>query len=67
MEKYSQFRDRGMSSLDCEAMLMATGSGIAPFFPIPRESSGLYLPLHIALFVVRVPLLGGRNGITSLP
>ncbi len=38
-------------------MLITTGSGIAPFFPIPRESSGLYLPLHILLFVVRVPLV----------
>jgi len=43
MEKYSQFRDRG--------------SGIAPFFPVPRESSGVYLPMHIFLFICRVPLL----------
>ncbi|KAI9872053.1 MAG: hypothetical protein M1830_002118, partial [Pleopsidium flavum] len=43
MEKYSQYRDRG--------------SGIAPFFPIPTESSGIYLPLHIFLFLFRLPLL----------
>lgn len=34
-----------------------TGSGIAPFFPIPSTPSGIYLPLHILLFVIRVPLL----------
>ncbi|KAF2674061.1 hypothetical protein BT63DRAFT_408279 [Microthyrium microscopicum] len=45
MEKYSQFRDRG--------------SGVAPFFPVPRESSGVYLPFHIFLFIIRLPLLVG--------
>ncbi|EEH22842.1 hypothetical protein PABG_05053 [Paracoccidioides brasiliensis Pb03] len=43
MEKFSQFRDRG--------------SGIAPFLPIPSHPSGFYLPLHIFLFCVRLPLL----------
>ncbi|SLM37616.1 vacuolar protein sorting protein [Lasallia pustulata] len=43
MEKYSQYRDRG--------------SGIAPFFPIPTQPSGLYLPLHIFLFLCRLPVL----------
>ncbi|KAF2400977.1 hypothetical protein EJ06DRAFT_493571 [Trichodelitschia bisporula] len=43
MEKYSQFRDRG--------------SGIAPFFPVPAQPSGVYLPIHIFLFICRVPLL----------
>jgi len=43
MEKYSQFRDRG--------------SGVAPFFPIPREPSGVYLPVHIFLFLFRLPIL----------
>jgi len=43
MEKYSQFRDRG--------------SGIAPFLPIPTEASGVYLPFHIFLFLVRIPML----------
>ena len=33
------------------------GSGIAPFFPVPPQSSGIYLPFHIFLFVVRVPIL----------
>ncbi|OAP56178.1 hypothetical protein AYL99_09357 [Fonsecaea erecta] len=43
MEKFSQFRDKG--------------SGIAPFLPIPTEPAGFALPLHIFLFVCRVPLL----------
>ncbi|KAI9823788.1 MAG: hypothetical protein M1819_001135 [Sarea resinae] len=43
MEKYSQYRDRG--------------SGIAPFFPVPTQPSGLYLPIHIFLFCVRIPIL----------
>ena len=33
------------------------GSGIAPFFPIPTEPSGIYLPLHIFLFLFRLPFL----------
>ena len=36
---------------------MTTGSGIAPFLPIPTEASGFYLPFHIFLYVFRVPLL----------
>ncbi|KIW02370.1 hypothetical protein, variant [Verruconis gallopava] len=43
MEKYGQYRDKG--------------SGIAPFFPIAPTPSGIYLPLHVFLFCVRVPLL----------
>ncbi|EQL38349.1 hypothetical protein BDDG_11635 [Blastomyces dermatitidis ATCC 18188] len=43
MEKFSQFRDRG--------------SGIAPFLPIPSQPSGIYLPFHIFLFCMRLPLL----------
>jgi len=43
MEKYGQYRDKG--------------SGIAPFFPISTERSGLYLPFHVFLFFIRVPLL----------
>ncbi len=34
-----------------------TGSGIAPFLPIPTEPAGIALPFHIFLFVFRVPLL----------
>ena len=33
------------------------GSGIAPFFPISATPSGVYLPFHIFLFCIRVPLL----------
>ncbi|KAF2001511.1 hypothetical protein P154DRAFT_164240 [Amniculicola lignicola CBS 123094] len=46
MEKYSQFRDKG--------------TAIAPFFSVPTPpSSPLWAPVHIFLFVVRVPLLLG--------
>ncbi|KAK2802071.1 hypothetical protein FQN51_004981 [Onygenales sp. PD_10] len=43
MEKFSQFRDRG--------------SGIAPFLPIPAQPSSIYLPFHLFLFCMRLPLL----------
>lgn len=33
------------------------GSGIAPFFPVSSQPSGLYLPFHAFLFLCRVPLL----------
>ena len=33
------------------------GSGIAPFFPIPTQPSGLYLPFHLFLFCFRIPIL----------
>lgn len=42
MEKYSQFRDRG--------------SGIAPFFPVSSQPAGIYLPLHIFLFLIKLPI-----------
>ncbi|KAI9792204.1 MAG: hypothetical protein M1816_002744 [Peltula sp. TS41687] len=41
MEKYSQFRDRG--------------SGIAPFFPVPSQISGTYIPIYVFLFTLRLP------------
>ncbi|KAL9124686.1 MAG: hypothetical protein Q9217_006005 [Psora testacea] len=43
MEKYSLYRDRG--------------SGIAPFLPISTQPSGIYLPFHIFLFLIRLPIL----------
>ncbi|KAH8653184.1 hypothetical protein BGZ60DRAFT_496872 [Tricladium varicosporioides] len=43
MEKYSQFRDRG--------------SGIAPFFPVSSTPAGIYLPVHVFLFLVKLPFL----------
>ncbi|MCJ1456672.1 hypothetical protein MMC28_007035 [Mycoblastus sanguinarius] len=43
MEKFSQYRDRG--------------SGIAPFYPIPTEASGISLPFHVFLFIIRLPIL----------
>ncbi|KAI6801575.1 hypothetical protein KC360_g2407 [Hortaea werneckii] len=44
MERYGQYRDRG--------------SGIAPFLPIaPPPTSPLWLPWHLLLFSIRVPLL----------
>ncbi|PNS15249.1 hypothetical protein CAC42_8250 [Sphaceloma murrayae] len=45
MEKYGAFRDKG--------------SGIAPFFPVPTQPSGLSLPFHAFLAFIRVPLLVG--------
>ncbi|KAF4548752.1 Hypothetical protein D9617_25g060820 [Elsinoe fawcettii] len=45
MEKYGAFRDKG--------------SGIAPFFPVPTQPSGIALPFHAFLAFVRVPLLIG--------
>jgi len=43
MEKYSQYRDRG--------------SGIAPFFPISSQPAGIYLPVHMFLFLFKLPFL----------
>lgn len=63
MEKFSQFRDRGESSPQpCPDSALAanvpscSGSGIAPFLPVPRQSSGAYLPVLIFLFVIRLPI-----------
>lgn len=36
---------------------LTIGSGIAPFFPIPTQDSGIALPLHVFLFVVRLTIL----------
>lgn len=52
MEKYSQYRDRG--------------SGIAPFFPVRPDPSGIALPLHVFLFACRLPLLLGASAIYFL-
>jgi len=41
MEKYSQFRDRG--------------SGIAPFSPVSSQTARIYLPVHIFLFLFKLP------------
>lgn len=74
MERFSQYRDRGMYYSQHHfpghpeptmlAMLrvvltfdLSTGSGIAPFFPVTTSTSALALPLHIFLFVVRIPLI----------
>ncbi|KAM0151120.1 hypothetical protein ACHAQE_008671 [Botrytis cinerea] len=42
MEKYSQFRDRG--------------SGIAPFLPVQTPSAGIYAPVHLFLFLFKLPI-----------
>ena len=34
-----------------------SGSGIAPFFPIPTRAAGIYLPIYILLFCIRLPIL----------
>jgi hypothetical protein len=38
-------------------LTVSSGSGIAPFFPISHEPSGVYLPFHIFLFIFRVPVI----------
>ncbi|KAI0995268.1 hypothetical protein K3495_g12914 [Podosphaera aphanis] len=43
MEKYTRFRDRG--------------TGITPFLPVNSESRRAYLPLHLILFILRLPFL----------
>lgn len=60
MEKYSQYRDRGVlpfSSCHGFYLTFAAGTGVAPFFPVSTESSKLALPLYLFLFACRVPLL----------
>ena len=37
--------------------LYSLGSGIAPFFPIATQSSGIYLPFYLFLLVIRLPIL----------
>ena len=60
MEKYSQFRDRGIftpTQLIILLYLYSLGSGVAPFFPIATQPSGIYLPFHLFLLLVRLPIL----------
>lgn len=60
MERFSQFRDKGMRHTESTIVRDSrndTGTSIAPFLPIPTEASGIYLPFHIFLFTVRIPLL----------
>lgn len=65
MEKFSQFRDKGMHLRVLQATplrkrcltCIRLGSGIAPFLPIPTEPAGIALPFHAFLFICRVPLL----------
>lgn len=37
--------------------LQCIGTGIAPFLPVPTIPSGVYLPFHTFLFIVRLPML----------
>jgi 1-acyl-sn-glycerol-3-phosphate acyltransferase len=63
MEKYSQFRDRGVytqqDTEDVKTWALAnaspSGSGIAPFFPVTSTPAGIYLPVHIFLFLFKLP------------
>jgi 1-acylglycerol-3-phosphate O-acyltransferase len=58
MEKFSQFRDKGKLNIaPLDTHTDCSGTAIAPFLPIPTDPAGLYLPFHIFLFIVRVPLL----------
>jgi 1-acylglycerol-3-phosphate O-acyltransferase len=60
MEKYSQFRDRGSyhstpAQKSIPANAFHLGSGIAPFFPVSSQPAGIYLPVHIFLFLFKLP------------
>jgi 1-acylglycerol-3-phosphate O-acyltransferase len=58
MEKYSQFRDRGKPYHFVATYWPAdwrAGSGIAPFFPVPTQPSGVYILFHVFLFCFRLP------------
>ena len=60
MEKYSQYRDRGTSNLFAKSDSVADhreGSGIAPFLPVKTQSSSIFFPFHIFLFLIRLPIL----------
>jgi 1-acyl-sn-glycerol-3-phosphate acyltransferase len=37
--------------------MFRAGSGIAPFFPVASEPAGIYLPLHIFLFLFKLPFV----------
>ena len=37
--------------------LIVTANGVAPFFSVPPEPAGLYLPLHIFLLCFRLPII----------
>lgn len=37
--------------------LVSLGSGIAPFFPINSQPAGIYLPLYLSLFCIRITIL----------
>jgi len=64
MEKYGQYRDKGiLSQLNhttyplCNSDL-SPGSGIAPFFPIaPPPTTSLLLPWQLFLAFIRIPIL----------
>lgn len=38
------------------SLCMWIGSGIAPFFPVSSQPAGVYLPVHIFLFVLKLPI-----------
>ena len=62
MEKFSQYRDKGrplfsLYSQNPCANHNISGSGIAPFLPIPPDPKGFKLPFHFFLYLCRVPLL----------
>lgn len=64
MEKYSQYRDRGIfqlslstssSSQPASILTSCAGSGISPFLPVNSATSTLYLPVRALLFVFKLP------------
>jgi hypothetical protein len=65
MEKYSQFRDKGMHTLDIDTLMRRAqaykqyqGTAIAPFLPVPSPPTSIVLtPVHAFLFLVRAPFV----------
>jgi len=42
---------------NASTLTLYTGTGIAPFLPVPTTPSGVYFPFHVFLFLVRLPIL----------
>ena len=66
MEKYSQFRDKGMQSRPLgrrtHELTNDAGTAIAPFLPVPPPPVGLaWTPIYAFLFFCRIPFVAGLS------
>lgn len=59
MERYLQYRDKGDFAQRVISLTLnfLSGTGIAPFLPVPAQSSGGYIFLHAFLFFFRLSFL----------